>query len=56
VPDAKAVARSLMVQAGYSDADFDAAAPLLRTAETPTPWEKQFGNGLLPRNWAQPSP
>jgi hypothetical protein len=56
-PDAKALARSLMVQAGYSAADYDDAAPLLRTAETPTAWDKQLGNAATPpRNWTQPTP
>jgi hypothetical protein len=55
-PDARALARSLMLQAGFTAQDFDAAGPLLRLAETPTPWDRQFGNALQPRNWAQPTP
>jgi hypothetical protein len=55
-PDPKALARSLMLQTGYSAAEYDAAAPLLRLAETPTPWDKQLGTGSQPRPWTQPSP
>jgi hypothetical protein len=55
-PDARALARTLMVQAGYSAADFDSAAPLLRVAEAPTSWDKQLGNPTPPRNWTQPTP
>jgi hypothetical protein len=54
-PDPKALGRSLMMQTGYSAAEYDAAAPLLRTAETPTAWDKQLGTAAPQRNWAQPS-
>jgi hypothetical protein len=46
-PDAQALARSMLIKAGYAPADLDAAKPLLEAAAENNALEKQL-NGTPP--------